>query len=139
MAADRKVVLDASAMLAWVLHENGANAVDRMLPIAVLPVTALVETLYRAVEKGHRQTADELHATVLAMGVLVEPAEEADADRAATLIVESRRKATPRHPATLSLGDGLCLATAERLGLPVTGGDLHWETMDLTVPFLPFR
>lgn len=133
------VVLDASAVLAWVLNEKGANTVARMLPVAVLPVSALVETLYRAAEKGHRQTVNELHANVLAMGVAVEPAQEADADRAAALIIESRRKATGQQPGTLSLGDGLCLATAERLELPVTGGDRHWASMNLSVTFLPFR
>ncbi len=52
MITEPTVVLDASAVLAWVLNEKGANTVARMLPVAVLPVSALVETLYRAVEKG---------------------------------------------------------------------------------------
>ena len=42
-------------------------------------------------------------------------------------------------PGSLSLGDGLCIAVAERLGLPLTGGDQHWSTVSSTVPFMPFR
>jgi len=49
---------------------------DKVLPIAVVPVSAMVEVLYRAVERGHAQ------------------------------------------PGSLSLGDGLCIAVAERLRLP---------------------
>ena len=40
---------------------------------------------------------------------------------------------------SLSLGDGLCIAVAERLELPITGGDLYWETLDLRVRVLSFR
>ena len=40
---------------------------------------------------------------------------------------------------SLSLGDGLCIAVAERLELPLTGGDLYWETLDLRVRVLSFR
>jgi len=139
MSTDRRVVLDASAVLAWVLNEKGSSAVARMLPVGVVPVSALVETLYRAVEKGHRQTVDELHASVVAMGAHIEPLTEADADRAATLITDSRKAATRQRPASLSLGDGMCIATAERLDLTVTGGDQHWATCNLSVKFLPFR
>jgi PIN domain nuclease of toxin-antitoxin system len=40
---------------------------------------------------------------------------------------------------SLSLGDGLCIAVAERLELPITGGDLYCETLDLRVKVLSFR
>jgi PIN domain nuclease of toxin-antitoxin system len=56
--------------------------------------------------------------------------------RAAELI--STSKADP-DVGSLSLGDGLCIAVAERLQLPVTGGDRCWAQVDATVPFLPFR
>jgi len=73
------------------------------------------------------------------MGVQIEPLTEADADRAAALITDSRKAATSQRPASLSLGDGMCIATAERLDLTVTGGDQHWATCNLSVKFLPFR
>ena len=70
------------------------------------------------------------------MGVEVERETGADVVRAAELVAASRR--SPAE-GSLSLGDGLCIAVAERLGLPITGGDQHWETIVLRVWFLPFR
>jgi PIN domain nuclease of toxin-antitoxin system len=129
-------VLDASALLAWVLKERGVTTVDRMLPVGVAPVSAVVETLYRAVEKRHRLPPDQLYEALLEMGLEVEAVTGEDVVRAAELVAASRQAP---GGGSLSLGDGLCLAVAERLRLPVTGGDQHWETLDLEVSYLPFR
>lgn len=136
MIRDRRVVIDASALLAWMFRERGADTVGRLLPFSVVPAPNLVEVLYRAPERGHQTAPSDLRRHVLAMGVRVEPFGEQDVSRAAALIGQSR---AATHRASLSLGDGLCLAVAERLGLPVTGGDQLWATLDLRVPFLPFR
>lgn len=136
MTEARRVVLDASAILAWVFSERGVDTVDQVLPYAVAPVSAVVEVLYRAAEKGHRLARGELYESLLEMGIEVEPVTGEDAVRAAELIAASRREPSP---ASLSLGDGLCIAVAERLGLPITGGDQYWSTVDMSVPFLPFR
>ena len=135
MSADRRVVLDASALLAWVMRERGAETIDVLLPYAVVPVSALVETLYRARELGHGLGSADLHRDLLSMGIAVEPVTELDALRAADLIAASRAG----RSGSLSLGDGLCLAVAERIGLTVTGGDQLWETLDLAVDYRPFR
>lgn len=132
----RRVALDASALLAWVLRERGQDTVDKILAFAVVPSTAMVETLYRARERGHGQSSAQLHADLLALGLTVESVTDADTVRAAELIATS--KAGP-GPGSLSLGDGLCIAVAERLELPVTGGDGYWALVNATVPFLPFR
>lgn len=136
MTSARRVVLDASALLAWVLHERGAATVGRLLPFSVIPAPNLVEVLYRAPERGHRMSRDTLHTHVLAMGISVEPLTGADVVRAADLIGGSRAADADK---SLALGDGLCLAVAERLDLPVTGGDLLWAELELRVRFLPFR
>jgi len=60
-----------------------------------------------------------------------------DAIRAADLIAASKSASSPAG--LLSLGDGLCIAVAERLELPIAGGDLYWETLDLRVRILSFR
>ena len=135
-AAARKVVLDASAALAWVLHERGAATVDKLLPVGVVPASVMVETLYRAQERGHRQSCQELHDDLLAMGLTVEPVTDEDTVRAAELVAVSRREA---REGSLSLGDGLCIAVAERLGLTMTGNDKYWEDVASTVTFMPFR
>ncbi len=135
-AALRKVVLDASAVLAWVLHELGAATVDKLLSVGVVPASAMVETLYRAQERGHRQSCQELHDDLLAMGLTVEPVTDEDTVRAAELVAASRRDASD---GSLSLGDGLCIAVAERLGLTMTGNDKYWQGVASTVTFMPFR
>lgn len=137
---ERRVVIDASALLAWVLRERGASTISMLLPVAVIPAPNLVEVLYRAPERGHRMAAADLHAHILDMGVTVEPLTSADVLRAADLIGDSRARARAEAAtSTLALGDGLCLAVAERLALPVTGGDQLWADVELSAAFLPFR
>lgn len=89
-ATSRRVTVDASAVLAWVLRERGFDIVDRLLPVAVVPVSAMVEVLYRAVERGHRLPPSQLHADLRTLGLTVEPVTDADADRAAELIVQGK-------------------------------------------------
>jgi len=133
---ERKVILDASAVLAFLLRERGYQTVDKVLSVAVVPASAMVETLYRAAEKGYRQNPADVHDDLLALGVTVEPVTDADTVRAAELIVTSKQDPAP---GSLSLGDGLCIAVAERLGLPLTGGDRYWSQVGSTVAFMPFR
>lgn len=132
-------MLDASAVLAWVLHEDGAEVVEQVLAVGVAPASVMVETLYRAQERGHRSSSSELHDDLMAMGLAVEPVTDADTVRAAALIASSRRARSARSDPSLSLGDGLCIAVAERLDLPLVGSDGHWASLDLATPYRPFR
>jgi ribonuclease VapC len=135
----RLVVLDASAVLAWLMRERGKEIVDRVLPFAVVPASALTEALYRAVERAHALPADELYQSLLVAGIEVEPVTERDAVRASELIAWSRTRDEDRLQRSLSLGDGLCIAVAERLELTVTGGDDYWESVPMRVDYAPFR
>lgn len=136
---DRLVVLDASAVLAWALRERAEQVVAKVLPYAVLPAPNMTEVLYRAKERGYRNTPQVLHDALLDTGLQVEPLTDEDAVRAGELIAQSRAARKSDDERSLSLGDGLCLAVAERLGLPVTGGDTHWEVLDLRIKFYPLR
>lgn len=135
----RRVVLDASAVVAWLMKERGCQTVDRLLPVAVVPASALTESLYRSVERGHTLPAEELYHALLVTGISVEPVTESDAVRAGELIAWSRTQDGDQLDRSLSLGDGLCIAVAERLGLLVTGGDEYWETVPMTADYAPFR
>lgn len=136
---NRRVVLDASAVIAWLFHDRGSDTVSKLLSVAVLPASAMTESLYRAREKGHHLSLSDLYSSIIQMGVTLEPITGADSLRAAELIGASRQAREKPEDACLSLGDGLCLAVAERLQLVVTGGDTHWETLDLNTKFQPFR
>lgn len=134
---ERLVVLDASAVVAWAQHERpGWETIDKLLDVAIVPASALTESLYRLQQLGHRLSLQDMRQALLDLGVRVEPFTDQDTVRAAELIFASRRESSM---SSLSLGDGMCLAVAERLQLTVTGGDQHWATCDLTVDFLPFR
>lgn len=136
--SDPRVVLDASAVLAWLFKERGAETIQQLLPHAVVPAPNLTESLYRAVQKGHGMASSDIVASLTALGVRIEPLTADDVIRSAELIAASRQK-RPGNGGTLSLGDGCCIAVAERLGLTISGGDTAWEQLDLAVPFLPFR
>jgi PIN domain nuclease of toxin-antitoxin system len=133
---ERKVVLDASALLAWVLKERGHETVYRLLPFGVITAPNLIEVLTRAVSRGHTMAPGHLHGRILDTGLHVESVTDDDVARATELILASRALA---GEGSLSLGDALCLACAERLKLTVTGGDQLWELLDLNVAYMPFR
>jgi len=134
----RRIVLDASALLAWVRNERGAETVGRLMPLAVVPAPNLTEVLHGARRRGHRMSPEELHDHVVAMGLEVESFKQTDTVRAAELLLYSVEHPGPNDE-RLSLGDASCIAVAERLQLPVSGDDSYWSLLPLTVDFHPFR
>jgi ribonuclease VapC len=138
MVTDRRLVLDASAVLAWVNAERGAASIDRVLPYAVIPAPNLTESLKAARARGHALTCDQLKVRIVSMGAHIEPFREADTVRAAELLLLSAANPGP-DGACLSLGDSQCIAVAERLDLPLVGDDQLWSTLPLTVKFHSFR
>ncbi|HEV2954259.1 MAG TPA: PIN domain-containing protein [Candidatus Dormibacteraeota bacterium] len=131
--------MDASAAVAWLNKERGADTVGKLLPHAVIPASALTEALYRSREKGHKLSTDDLATSLKEMGASIEPFTDADVVCAADLIFDSRQARTQPQDPCLSLGDALCLAVADRLGLPVTGSDHYWETLRPRIQYHPFR
>jgi hypothetical protein len=73
------------------------HVVDKMLEVAIIPVSALVETLYRAAESGHGLPAAELYESLLQLGVEVECVWPQDVVRAAELIARSRADRTSEN------------------------------------------
>ena len=123
-------VLDASALLAFLQGEPGAERVAEALarPAAISAVN-YAEALGKLAEDG--ETAEGLarrfEAEGLVGGVLeVEAVLPEDAPAIAAL-----RRST-RHLG-LSLGDRACLALALRLGLPVMTADRAWRELGLEV------
>ena len=135
---DRKVVLDASAVVAWIFRETGYQVVARALPHSVLPVANAVEVLARALERGWSGTAEELLDDIQLMGVELAETTPLDTVRAAELIAESRALGIAQGWG-ISLGDALCITIAERLNLPAVGGDTAWDALSLRVPHRLFR
>ncbi len=125
-------VLDASAILAWIFEERGADTVEKVLAVSAISAVNLAEVLYRCDEEG--MDVGELRDELRGLGVEIEPFLAEDAERVMKLRRQGRAKKLG-----LSLADCCCMATAERLALKVVGGDRAWEDMDLAVEVHPFR
>jgi ribonuclease VapC len=109
-------VLDASAMLAFLQGEPGADVVEQELIGGAVCGAA---NWSEVAQKVQRRSGDWslARALLLSYGLDVAPVEMSDGERAANLWTE--------HP-NLSLGDRLCLALAYRLVAEAVTADRSW-------------
>lgn len=111
------LVLDASAMLAYLQGEGGADLVEHaLMDAAVCSASNWSETAHRVARAGGDWPL--ARALLLGYGMVVEPVLLEDAETAAQVGL--------RHP-SLSLGDRLCLALAERLDTRALTADRAWS------------
>jgi PIN domain nuclease of toxin-antitoxin system len=127
MPAVRNAVLDASAALAVVRDEPGADVVEEVLlqGDCSLCVVNWIEVAQRATALG--LDPDPYLDMLMQAGVRFEPLILADADRAAALHA-------PTKHAGLSLADRCCLALAARLECPAYTADAAWNRLGDGVP-----
>lgn len=110
-------VLDASALLAVMLDEPGAEAVEAHFEGAVISAVNMAEVGAKMIERG--ATPELIEAEIRAADITVVPFDEAQAMESARL-----RPATKEQG--LSLGDRACLALAARTGRIVLTADRAW-------------
>lgn len=116
-------VLDASALVALLRAEPGAEVVESLLDVAVVSAVNWSEVRQKLAQHGgDPNDADYL----LILGVAIEPFTANDAKRTADLFVHTRH-------AGLSLADRACLALAQRLGAPAVTADRAWAEVDIGV------
>lgn len=138
MTQTRRALLDASAVLAFILQQQGHETVAQVLPVGAITSANLTEVLYKAREFGYRQDLAGLAERLVRTGLQVVEVIDVDAAVAAELIASSRKSRAPGK-GSLSLGDGICIAVAARLDLVLVGDDRYWEGLDLPVEYRPFR
>lgn len=119
-----EVVLDASALLAWLNDEPGAAAVEAVLADAVISSVNLSEVGAVLADVG--MPPEEVGAVFSDLELRTVPFDD---DLA--LLAASLRPAT--RSAGLSLGDRACLALAQRLDAPAITGDRAWARVDVPV------
>jgi PIN domain nuclease of toxin-antitoxin system len=123
-------VLDASALLAYLRSEPGAEVIVVALAEgAAISAVNLAEVLTKLADAGARPeqaTAGLRSRGILGGALALEPFTEADALASAAL-----RSATARSG--LSLGDRACLALGRRLGQVVLTTDHAWKGLDTGV------
>lgn len=119
-------LLDASAVLAIIRQEKGADQILHLVPGASTSSVNAAEVLKKLIDAGlpareATSTLDALQLEVIPFG-----------------ITEARHSADFIHPG-ISLGDRACLGTAQVHGLRVVTADATWTTIRRKVRVLLFR
>ena len=117
-------VLDASALLALLNEEPGAEVVEEAIPGAVISTVNLSETVAKLAERGMPEA--EIRVALGEIGFQVLPFDEELSYLTGMLRVSTRS-------AGLSFGDRACLALGRRLNLPVFTTDREWASLDVGV------
>ena len=116
-------MLDASALIAWLRNEPGADVVQRALDAgSVINAVNLAEVLTRFHDIGVAGT--EVLGDLHLAGVTTLSYGEDDAQQTADLRAATRSGG-------LSLGDRACLALAIRLGRPALTADRAWAPLNV--------
>lgn len=115
-----RVLLDASALLAFLRDEPGADLVESRLSNAAISVMNLAEVVTHYARRGNGR--DIIEEAITETGVLCLPA---DSD----LAYEAGLLSPLTISAGLSLGDRFCLALAKRLKCEVLTADRAWSSI----------
>jgi ribonuclease VapC len=118
------IVLDASAMLAVLRYEAGADCVVAILPDSIVSSVNVAEVHTKLIDGG----MDEALAwsQILALGAQSFPFDDAQARTAGALVRTTR-------PYGLSLGDRACLALAIDRGATAYTADRAWKSLNLGI------
>ena len=120
----RRTVLDASAILAALFREPGADVVETHYPEGIVSSVNLSEVASKLSDRGMRSV--EAQELLSSLGLAVRPFDERLAYLAAAL-----RDAT--RPTGLSLGDRACLALGLAEAVPVVTMDTKWAEISEAV------
>ncbi len=120
----RNIVFDASALLALLYKEKGAEVVLLHLDSAVISSVNFTEVATRMIHKG--EPIAEVVPRLDVMGVEV-------VDHTKSLALLAAEIYPDTKPHGLSLGDRACLALAMTHKLPVLTADRTWKSLKLGV------
>jgi PIN domain nuclease of toxin-antitoxin system len=126
-----EVVFDASAILALLQHERGAEKLtDDIQDQAVASTVNLAEVQSKLVRRGH--SPDEAWEDTLSTVTAAEPFTSEQARIAGDLIAKTAKYG-------LSLGDRSCLALAIALKAPLYTTEQTWRNLKVGIPIHVIR
>lgn len=125
-----RYVLDASALLALLLAEIGADAVWQRRHGALISAVNYAEVLTRLVRHG--KPLDQCEARLNLLELEIVPFDRPQASATAALFAVGK-------PLGLSLGDRACLALGVSRGLPVLTAERAWREVELAIPIEVIR
>ncbi len=118
------IVLDASALLAFMFREPGHEQVADVIDDSCISAVNLSEVIGRFVPDGH--DALTVLQRIASTSIEVVPFTAADCAIAAALVPKTK-------PHGFSLADRACLALALSRGLPAMSADRAWGDVELGV------
>ena len=118
------VVLDASALLAYLQGESGETVVDQALEESVISSVNWAEVVQKSIsaEVDVNGMLEDLEG----LGLQIVPFTAEDGETAGKLWRQTRQ-------AGLSLGDRACLSLGLRLKIPVLTADRAWKSLNLSL------
>ena len=125
-----ETVLDASALIALLWEEPGAEAVEPLLSRSAVSTVNWAEVMQRY--RAHGVDTAGKRESVEALGISVEEFSAEDAEVVAELWQPTRRVG-------LSLADRACLALARRLGASAHTADRDWRKVNVGVDIVLIR
>ncbi len=128
------VLIDASALLAVLFQEPGAEAVIDVLPSAEISAVNAAEVIAKLTDKLAENGEPPEQAQALFEALLLPV--RAFGSRAAGIAGQLRRGT---RSAGLSLGDRACLAEALCASLPVLTADRSWAALNLPLDIRVIR
>jgi PIN domain nuclease of toxin-antitoxin system len=125
-----EVVLDASALIAFLREERGADKVAAVLAGSCISAVNLAETYCKLVEYG--KPLDAVAFQIERLQIPVIPFDAEQAQIAASLWNKTRAVG-------MSLGDRACLSLALRTSLPALTTEETWQKCDIGVKVVKIR
>ena len=130
------VVLDSSALLAFLHEEPGAAFVeDNIRATAVMSAVNWAESLSKLIDFGEDADAiatDLVEGGIVGQALVIWPFDDA-------LAQETARLRRQTKAAGLSIGDRACLALGRSLRTPVLTADKRWASLDLDIDVRAIR
>jgi ribonuclease VapC len=117
MPSSPRIILDASAIIAYLDEEPGSQIVEQWLPDSAVSMINICEVISVLVREGKPE--EQVSLRVNGLVPLIVPFSWDIARITAALIVETQSKG-------LGLGDRAALATAKMMKLPVLTAESRW-------------